>query len=69
MLPTSTLEATGVDSGQTLPVHALGSLAARAARLDGVRVQVLGQPLQVTVADERVPSQVPVKFQSINNAS
>ena len=59
MLPTSTLEATGVDSGQTLPVHALGSLTARAARLDGVQEQVVGQPAQVAVADERVASQVP----------
>ena len=66
--PTSTLELGVVDAGEFLAAHAVGRVTARAARLDGVRVQVLGQPLQVTVADERVPSQVPVKSNSKNNA-
>jgi len=48
-----------LDESDLLALHASRTVAARTARLDGVTLQVLGQPAQVAVADERVASQVP----------
>ena len=48
-----------LDESDLLALHAARTVAARTARLDGVTLQVLGQPAQVAVADERVASQVP----------
>lgn len=59
---TSTLELGDVNATESFPVHAFGSLAARAARLDRMLEQVLGQPAQVAVADERITSQVPARM-------
>ena len=55
---TSAFELGRVDPSEAFPVHALGSLAARTARFDWMFEEVVGQPPQVAVADERVASKV-----------
>ena len=56
---TLTLQLVVLEGGQAPALHPLGRVALGVRRLHGVAVQVVGQPAQVAVADERVARQVP----------
>ena len=56
--PTGAAELLALDLPDAFVGEAAGAGAARPAGLDGVGAQVVGQPLQVAVADEGVLGQV-----------
>lgn len=49
-------------------MHAFGCFATGAARLDRILVQIVGQPAQIAIADERITCQMPGS-QNTNNVS
>lgn len=58
-LQTLTLEFLVTQHLDAAAMHTLGRLTACATRLDRILVQIIGQPAEIAIADERITRQMP----------